>query len=176
MNETSARLARPSGLATTEGRRDALRRSGVTQGELAARAGVSRQSIGLVLAGHHRSRHVEQAIADACGLRPEEMFGGGSATAAAAPAMPVASARGTAVDGPTGPRSTARVESTQPIAGPRETATELERRVAAQLRALAEEIFLAIAGQGLAADRPVVRAAAAALRELGPVTTPSDQR
>lgn len=49
---------------------------------------------------------------------------------------------------------------------------ELERRATAQLRALAEEIFLAMAGQGLAADRPVVRAAAAALRELGPAAVP----
>jgi hypothetical protein len=135
---------------------------------------VSRQSIGLVLAGHHRSRHVEQAIADACGLRPEEMFGG--SVTAAATATPAASVRGTPPGGTAGPRSDARVETTQPVVDLRETATELERRVAAQLRALAEEIFLAIAGQGLTADRPVVRAVAAALRELGPATRPPEPR
>lgn len=164
-------LASVSDLASTERRREAMRRSGVTQAELAARAGVSRQSIGLVLAGHHRSRHVEQAIADACGLRHEDMFGGGGSAVAAAPAA--ADARAGAVIEPAASGADGRGEEPQPVVDSTESGTELERRAAAQMRALAEEIFLAIAGQGLAPDRPVVRAAAAALRELGPVAAPA---
>lgn len=166
------------GLRLVQRRRELLQRSGVTQVALAARAGVSRQSVGLVLAGHHRSRHVEQAIADACGVAREELFpvgaGGGTGAghevvAAAAVGARAAPSRDPAVEPPAGPAVApgARAEPGERVVAAAVAVSPFEERVTAELRRIAEEVFLAMAGQGLATNSAVVRAAAAALRELG---------
>jgi transcriptional regulator with XRE-family HTH domain len=142
----------------TERRRAALRASGLKQAELAARIGVSRQSVGLVLAGHHRSRHVEQAIADAAGVPVEDLF---------PPAVGAAPPAGRELPGD----ATRIVGGTVAVAGqlqvpPPLRAGDLERRVADEVRRIAQDVFLAIAEGALRPDAPIVRAAAAALREL----------
>ena len=165
-----------AGVELVQRRRELLQRSGVTQATVAARAGVSRQSVGLVLAGHHRSRHVEQAIADACGVLREDLFPAGDG-AAAAGRVPAGTAVGLSSSVPRDstpePRpvsavaSDARDEPGELVAAVEVAAVPLEERVTAELRRIAEEVFLAVAGEGLATSSPVVRAAAAALRELG---------
>jgi transcriptional regulator with XRE-family HTH domain len=145
-------------------RREALRRAGVTQAALAERIGVSRQSVGLVLADHHRSRRVEQAIADAAGMDVAELFPPEvvQAVELASPTDLVHEAADDAT------LERAGAAPAQIVASPDTPAVEIESRLTAELRRIAEELFLAIAEHALAADRPVVRAAAAALRELGP--------
>ena len=147
-------------------RRESLRRVGLTQAELAERIGVSRQSVGLVMANHHRSRRVEQALADAVGLPvvrlfPDETIGqervGGGAPA-----------RTEAPDARAGEASRDAPAATPPS----RPAEDVEGRVARELHALGRVTFLALAEGHLSVASPVVRAVAAALRELeaGPDT------
>jgi transcriptional regulator with XRE-family HTH domain len=163
-----------------ERRREALRGAGVTQAQVAARLGVSRQSVGLVLADHHRSRRVEQAIADACGLdvetlfprepaveRPEARPAPASAPAwLDAPAAPVRAAAAPVLARPTPLQPTSAQPANAPMAQ-RVDERDLARALEVELRRAADAVFLAMAEQGLAADHRAVRAAAAAVRELG---------
>lgn len=176
-------LATPNSGAASAGdrplvqrRRELLRRSGATQAAVAARAGVSRQSVGLVLAGHHRSRHVEQAIADVCGVAREELFPGagadgvvGAGADARASGARVAATPHAGAGPPNAPAVAlgARAEPGEGVAAAEVGLSPFEERVTAELRRIAEEVFLAVAGEGLGPRRPVVLAAAAALRELG---------
>lgn len=80
--------------------RSARRRAGMTQGELATRAGVSRQLVGAVEAGRHLPRvDAALALAQALGTTAEALFGAGVGAAAPvktlglAPGTPVQAAR-----------------------------------------------------------------------------------
>lgn len=174
-----------------ERRKAALRQAGVTQAELAARIGVSRQSVGLVLADHHRSRRVEQAIADAAGIPVDELFpgAGGGANAAIGNASGVeprpavvhaaelASAAGSAPNAAAGATATfdsiphnsldsTRAPAAQASFEQTVVARHLEQRVDSTLQEIAQDLFLGLADRSLAPDAAVVRAVAAALREL----------
>ena len=139
-------------------RAEALRAAGITQAELAARIGVSRQSVGLVLADHHRSRRVEQAIADACGVAVAELF----PSAEAPPRARETGGRG----GDPGAREGARDTESQAVATRQVAHADLERDLNAELRAIVDRVLIAVAEGDLPADRPIVRAAAAAVRAL----------
>ena len=154
MSDASEELGADAHLDWPEFRRAALRRVGVSQADLAARIGVSRQSIGLVIADHHRSRRVEDAIAEAVGVDVAALFPPSRAVAASS------STGGEPERDSTSPQP-AEVEPT-----PGDATVELEDGLAAELRAIAERVLLAIADRRLAADRPIVRAVAAAIREL----------
>lgn len=147
----------PAATADLRARRlEALRRAGVTQASLAARIGVSRQSVGLVLADHHRSRRVEQAIADACGEDVEALFPSTTPT-------PTRSARGDAGPGDLEPGIGGAAQVLVPAAG---AAGEIESDVEATIRRLSDRVLLALADGRLGADSPAVQAVAAALRLL----------
>ena len=142
--------------ATRARRTSALRDAGFTQAQLAARIGVSRQSVGLVLAGHHRSRRVEQAIADACGATVGELF------PYAAPRALHDVEVGSAGAG----RERARGTEAHPAAMTQAAPSDLESVLNGELRALADRVLIAVAAGDLDSHRPIVRAVAAAVRAL----------
>ena len=143
---------------TTRARRvAALRAAGITQAELAARLGVSRQSVGLVLADHHRSRRVEQGIADACGIAVDDLFPASAPETRREPPDSEKTAGGHGV---------ARDTRPQPVVASRVDDPHLESVLIAELRAVADQVLIAVAAGDLAADRTIVRAAAAAVRAL----------
>lgn len=55
-------------------RKDALYMAGYTQTMIAERLNVSKNAVSLVIRGGIRSRRIEQAIADACGVPRRRLF------------------------------------------------------------------------------------------------------
>ena len=152
--DTDDRADPPGRRDWPELRREALRRAGLSQADLAARIGVSRQSVGLVIADHHRSRRVEEAIAAAVGVDVGALFPTTRVPASDELTEPV----------PT--RSLALPEPGEVPGREPDIPQDLTEPLVADLRAVAERVLLAIADGRVAADEPIVRAVAAALREL----------
>jgi transcriptional regulator with XRE-family HTH domain len=151
--------------ALQQRRRELLRAAGVTQAEIAARIGVSRQSVGLVLVDHHRSRRVEQAIAEACGAPVEELFP--AERVAPRPGHDGVDEAGKVTEPPPDGREATRVAVPDPVAPAEDRTPELAYRIEAELRRIAQDVFLGMVEQGIPPEHRVARAAAAALRELG---------